>query len=638
MLEKIREGSKGIVAQVILGLVILTFAVSGVSSYFGNTGDQAVAVVNGEEISRTKFEESLQTERGRMEQQFGEMFATLAADPQYMNNFRNSVLERLIGETLIKQQSDTLGLQISDDLLIKTITQMQEFQLEGTFNNDRYLALLRQNNLTPNKFRDILREQFVRNQFMVGVAGSEFALPGEMRSLMSLQQQNRDIEYAVLKAADFAAAVAVTDEKLTEYYQLNQSSYATPEQVSLQYVELKGTDLASTIKVTDADVEAYYQAQSARYSTEERRRVSHILLESAEEDKAVAAKAEDLLKQLQQGADFATLAKQHSADTVSAENGGDLDFITKDVMEPEFENAVYALAKAGDLSGVVKTSFGYHVIKLTEIEAGTVKPLSEVRAAITEAVQQEKAAEQFADLQQKLAEVSFEIADNLEEAATAINSTVKVMPLFSRETAVAPFALPKFLDTVFGDEFISAGTNTEVIELAPQHVIVARLVEHLPEKVKTLEEVKAQVQAAVVAKESNTLATAKADALLAQFNEGKDIRELIAAEKLTLQTAAATPRFGGALDAEIRTKAFELPKPVATKPISAGTAALASGDVSLVLVTKVTDVPSTAEPAAAELEQFAQQIGQQHFIAVQEALKQQAEIVRNLPAMTSQDL
>jgi len=638
MLEKIREGSKGIVAQVILGLVILTFAVSGVSSYFGNTGDQAVAVVNGEEISRTKFEESLQTERGRMEQQFGEMFATLAADPQYMNNFRNSVLERLIGETLIKQQSETLGLQISDDLLIQTITQMQEFQLDGTFNNDRYLALLRQNNLTPNKFRDILREQFVRNQFMVGVAGSEFALPGEMRSLMSLQQQNRDIEYTVLKAADFAAVVEVTDEKLNEHYQLNQNSYATPEQVSVQYVELKGADLASTIQVTDADVEAYYQAQSARYSTEERRRVSHILLEAAEDDKAVAAKAEELLKQLQQGADFAALAKQHSADTVSAENGGDLDFITKDVMEPEFENAVYALAKAGDVSGVVKTSFGYHLIKLTEIEAGTVKPLADVRAAITATVQQEKAAEQFADLQQKLAEVSFEIADNLEEAATAVNGTVKELSLFSRETAVAPFTVPKFLDTVFNAEFISAGTNSEVIELAPQHVVVVRLVEHLPAKVKSLEEVKAQVQAAVIAKESNTLATAKADALLAQFNEGKDIRALIAAEKLTLQVAAATPRFGGAMDAEIRTKAFELPKPIPTKPISAGTAALASGDVSLVLVTKVTEVPSTAEPAAAELEQFAQQMGQQHFAAVQDALKQRAEIVRNLPAMTSQDL
>jgi peptidyl-prolyl cis-trans isomerase D len=638
MLEKIREGSKGIVAQVILGLVILTFAVSGVSSYFGNNSDQPVAIVNGEEITRTKFEESLQAERGRMEQQFGEMFATLAADPQYMNNFRNSVLERLIGETLIKQQSETLGLQISDELLIKTITQMQEFQLDGTFNNDRYLALLRQNNLTPNKFRDILREQFVRNQFMVGVAGSEFALPGELKTLMSLQQQNRDIEYSVIKATDFAASVEITDEKLSEYYQLNQNNYASPEQVSLQYVELKGSDIASTIQVTDADIEAYYQAQTARYSTEERRRVSHILLESAEEDSAVAAKAEDLLKQLQGGADFAVLAKEHSADTVSGENGGDLDFITKDVMEPEFEKAVYALAKVGDVSQVIKTSFGYHLIKLTEIEAGKVKPLTEVRDAIMASVQAEKAAEQFAELQQKLAEVSFEIADNLEEAATAVKGSVKEMPLFSRETAVAPYAVPKFLDTVFNQEFISAGTNSEVIEIAPQHVIVARLVEHLPAKVKSLDEVKTEVQAAVVAKESNTLATAKADALLAQFAEGKDIRELLAAEKLTLQTAAATPRFGGALDAEIRTKAFELPKPVTTKPISAGSVALASGDVSIVLVTKVTDIPSTTEPAVSELDQFAQQMGQQHFVAVQDALKQQAEIVRKLTEVTSQDL
>ncbi len=638
MLEKIREGSKGIVAQVVLGLVILTFAVSGVSSYFGNNSDQSVAVVNGEEISRTKFEESYQSERARMEQQFGDMFATLAADPQYMNNFRNSVLDRLINETLIKQQSTAMGLQISDDLLKKTIMQMPEFQLDGVFNNDRYMALLRQNNLTANKFRDILREQFVRNQFMAGVAGSEFALPGEMRSLMTLQQQNRDIEYSVLKAADFAAVVAVTDEKLSEYYQLNQNSYATPEQVSLQYVELNGVDLASKIKVSDAEVEAYYQAQSARYSTEERRRVSHILLESADVDSKVATKAEALLKQLQAGADFAELAKQQSADTVSAENGGDLDFITKGVMEPEFETAVYGLAKIGDLSAVVKTSFGYHLIKLTEIEAGTVKPLSEVRASITAAVQQDKAAEQFADLQQKLAEVSFEIADNLDEAATAINGKVKELPLFSRQAAAAPFGVPKFLDTVFGSEFISAGVNSEVIELAPQHVVVARLVEHLPAKMKSLEDVKPLVQEAVIAKESNELATAKAEAIIAQFNEGKDIRALMVAEKLSLESATATPRFGGSLDAQIRTKAFELPKPVPAKPISAGIVPLTSGDVSLVLVTKVTEVPSTTEPAAAELEQFAQQMGQSHFAAVQEALKLQAEIVRKLPAMTSQDL
>lgn len=638
MLEKIREGSKGIVAQVILGLVILTFAVSGVSSYFANNSDQSVAVVNGEEISRAKFEQSYQNERARMQQQFGDMFSSLAADAEYMNKFRNSVLERLIDETLMKQQATTLGLKISDEALKKIITDMAEFQLDGVFNNERYNALLRQNNLTPNQFVDILREQFTRNQLLVGLASSEFALPGELKSLMNLQQQNRDIEYTTIKAADFAAQVEVTDEKLNEYYQLNQTTYATPEQVSLQYVELNSDELAKAVTVADTDVAAYYEANKDRYQTEERRRVSHILLEAAEEDAAVKSKTEALLKELQGGADFAVVAKANSADTVSAENGGDLDFISKGVMEAEFEAAAYALAKVGDLSPVVKTSFGYHIIKLTEIEAAQVKPLAEVQDAIKTTVQKEKAAEQFAELQQKLAEVSFEVADNLDEAATAVNAKVQELPLFSRASAPAPFVVPAFLDKVFNEEFIASGTNSDVIQLSDTHVVVARLVEHQPAKTKAFDEVKAEVETAVKAAESNKLAKAKADALLALFNEGKDLRAALAADKLALTSSAATPRFGGALDAQIRTKAFELAKPVEAKPLSAGIAELTSGDVALVLVTKVTEVATTAEPATAELQQFAQQMGQSHFGAVQQALKAKAEIVRKLPSMTSEDL
>jgi peptidyl-prolyl cis-trans isomerase D len=638
MLEKIREGSKGIVAQTILGLVILTFAVSGVSSYFANNSDQSVAVVNGEEISRAKFEQSYQNERARMQQQFGDMFSSLAADAEYMNNFRNSVLERLIDETLMKQQATTLGLKISDEALKKIITEMAEFQIDGVFNNERYNALLRQNNLTPNQFVDILREQFTRNQLLVGLASSEFALPGELKTLMSLQQQNRDIEYTTIKAADFIAQVEVTDEKLKEYYQLNQSTYATPEQLSLQYVELNSEDLAKAVTVADADVAAYYEANKDRYQTEERRRVSHILLEAAEEDAAVKTKAETLLKELQSGADFAVVAKANSADTVSAENGGDLDFISKGVMEAEFEAAAYALAKVGDLSPVVKTSFGYHIIKLTDIEAAQVKPLAEVQDAIKATVQKEKAAEQFADLQQKLAEVSFEVADNLDEAATAVNAKVQELPLFSRTSAKAPFAVPVFLDKVFNEEFIASGTNSEVIQLSDTHVVVARLVEHQPAKTKAFDEVKVEVETAVKAAESNKLAKANAEALLAQFNEGKDLRAALAADKLTLTSAPATPRFGGALDAQIRTKAFELAKPVEAKPLSAGIAELTSGDVALVLVSKVTEVAATTEPATAELQQFAQQLGQSHYGAVQQALRAKAEIVRKLPSMTSEDL
>jgi len=638
MLEKIREGSKGIVAQVILGLVILTFAVSGVSSYFANNSDQSVAVVNGEEITRTKFEQSYQNERARMEQQFGEMFASLAANPDYMNNFRNSVLDRLIDETLMKQYAASMGLAVSDELIIKTIREMTEFQVDGVFNNDRYLALLRQNNLTANQFRDMLREQFSRTQLLAGVAGSEFALPNELKQLMTLQQQSRDIEYALLKAADFAKDVEITDDKLNSFYQLNQKRFATAEQVSLQYVELKAADLAKDIVVSDADIEAYYKAQQSRYQSEERRRVSHILLEATEENAAVKAKAEELLQQLQAGADFAELAKKQSADTVSAEAGGDLDFITKDVMEAEFEQAAYALAKVGDLSPVVKTSFGYHIIKLTEIDAAKVKPLAEVREAIKTTVQQEKATEQFAELQQKLAEVSFEIADSLAEAATAVNGKVQEQALFSRASAAGVFATPKLLDTVFNADFIAAGTNSDVIEIAPQHVVVARLVEHVAEKVKSLDEVKAEVTAAVVAEESSKLAKAKAEALTAEAAKADNAAATVTAAQLKLESAPATPRFGGSLDAEIRTKAFELAKPVAAGKVSVGMTSLATGDSAVILVSKVTEVSTTAEPPVAELQQYAQQLAQSHFTAVQQALKQQAEIVRKLPAMTSEEL
>ncbi len=635
MLEKIREGSQGIIAQVVLGLVILTFAVSGVSSYFGNNADQAVAVVNGEEISRAKFEQSYQNERARMEQQFGDMFASLAADTSYMNNFRNQVLERLIDETLLKQQTSSFGIAISDQFLLDTIRKMPEFQADGAFSNERYLAVLRQSNLTANQLRDMLREQYARNQLLVGLAGSDFALPGEMKTLMTLQQQTRDIEFATVKAADLAKDVKFEESQLNTWYQQNQSRYATPEQVALQYVELKAADLAKDIQVTDDEVKAYYTANQSRYQGEERRRVSHILLESADENAEIKTKAEGILKELQGGADFAALAKQHSSDTVSAENGGDLDFITKGVMEPEFEAAAYALAKAGDLSAVVKTSFGYHIIKLTEVDAAKVKTLDEVKDTIVAAVKTDKAAEKFAELQQKLAEVSFEVADNLEEAATAVGAKVQSAALFSRQNAPAVLNVPKFLDTVFQPDFINAGTNSEVIELAAQHVVVARLVEHQPAKNKSFDEVKAQVQTAYVAEQAAQLAEQKATALVGELEAGKSISELVAAHQLTLEKSVATPRFGGSLDAEIRTKAFALPKPTKDKAVSVGSTKLQTGDAAVVLISKVTEVPAQGEPAQPELDNLANQLSQSHFAVVQKSLRDRAEISRNLAVLTS---
>ncbi len=628
MLEKIREGSQGVIAQVILGLVILTFAVSGVSSYFNSSADQSVATVNGEEITRPQFEQAFQNERARQEQQFGEMFSQLAANPEYMNTLRQSVLDRLIDETLVKQQAAKLDITISDQFLMDAIRKMKEFEVDGVFNNDRYLALLRQNNLTANQFRDLMREQYSRMQLTAGLAGSEFALPSEFKLLVNLQQQTRDFDFALVKATDLASSVEVTDEKLNTWYTVNQQRYATPEQISVQYVVLKGADLAKDIKVEDAEVETYYNANLGRYQGEERRRISHILLESAEENLDLYNKAGELLKQLQAGADFAELAKKNSSDTVSAENGGDLDFITKGVMDPEFETAAFALAKAGDLSGVVKSSFGYHIIKLTEVEAAKVKPLAEVKEQIVAAVKTEKATEKFADLQQKLAEVSFEVADSLDDAAKVVGATVQKTGLFSKENIPAELNFPALVNVIFGSDFINAEANSEVIEVAPQQVVVARLVEHKAPKTRTFDEVKTEVQTAYVVEQSAELAKAKAEKLAGELTSGKAFAELAAAEKLTIEKVTANPRFGGNMDAQVRNKAFELAKPEQGKFTAAFTA-LQTGDAALIVLNKVTDVPAATEPTAEELQGYSNQLSQSYYDLVRKALRENAEIVKH---------
>jgi len=637
MLEKIREGSQGMIAKVILGFVILTFALAGVGSYLGNSSEVPVATVNGDEISKVQFDTAYQNERARMQQQYGDMFNMLSADSNYMANFRTSVLEKLIDEQLQRQLVTQLDLIVSDDLLRDTIRKMPEFQVDGVFNNDRYIALLRQNGYEPNQFRDYLRSQMSATQLMVGLAGSEFATVSEMQLLSKLQQQSRDIQFAVLKAADFASAVEVNDQLLQDYYQSNTNQFVSPETVSVDYVQLTAADIAKTIEVTDADLQAYYAANQVRYQTEERRRVSHILLESAEENADIKAKAEALAAQLQQGADFAELAKKESADTFSAEKGGDLDFIEKGVMDAEFEKAAYALVKVGDVSPVVKTEFGYHIVKLTEVQPGSTKAFADVKDQIATTVKEEKAAEKFAELQQHLGEKSFEIADSLQEAADAVGTKVVSVPAFSRATAPAELTAPKVLETLFSEDFISAGVNSDVIEVAPQHVVVVRVNEHQPETTKKLEEVKAQVQAAVVASKSEELAKAKAEALLAEVQSGKSLADVVASGQLTLETKPAVSRFGGDIDADIRTKAFELAKPSEQQPVSVANLTLASGDAALVAVTKVTDAEVTTKPAAEQIQQFASQKAQSSFAVLLAALKANAEITRSLPAATVEE-
>jgi peptidyl-prolyl cis-trans isomerase D len=629
MLERIREGSQGIIAKSILGLVILTFALAGVGSYLSAPAEVNVAEVNGEKISRADFDQAFQNERARLQQQFGEMYATLAADNAYMNNFRSEVLERLIDETLQKQFAAKLGLRVSDEQVRDAIRGMTEFQVDGQFNNDRYQALLRQAGYQPDQFRELMREQMSRNQLLIGLLSSEFATVKDMQLLAKLQQQSRDIEFVRIAAADFAANVELTEQMLQDYYTTHLEQFETEQKVAVNYVELSAAALAADIDVTEQQMAEYYQANKTRYTRDERRQVAHIMLEAEQDDPAVAAKAEAILQQLKAGADFAQLAKAESADSFSADNGGVLGWLAAGDVDPEFERVAFAMKETGELSSVVRSAYGYHIIKLVTLEPAQIQEFAEVSADIAERIKQDAATAKFYDLQQRLAEVSFEVPDTLEDAAAAVDGRVISTPLFSRNEATAPLSAPAVMSKIFDSGFINERLNSEVIELDNQHAIVVRVTDHQAKRTQTLEEVKAEVEAVVRAEQSSLLAKAKGEEILAAA--GQDSLKAQAEQaSLTLEQAADVPRFGGTLDAQIRAKAFAMPRPADKPAIELTT--LANGDIALVSVLAVKDAEVTMVPEPAQLDRLAEQQAEQHYRAVIAALKAKADISRNLRA------
>ena len=566
MLEKIRDGSQGVIAKGILVLVILSFAFAGVSSYLGSTTDVPAAEVNGDKITKAELEQAYQSERSRMEQQLGEMFAALSADEKYLQSIKQSVLERLVADKLIDQAAKAMGLRVSDEQIVAAMRAEPAFQTDGKFDNDRYQAILRQLGYQPQTFRDMMRVDMTRRQLTAALVGTEFVLPGEAKQLAELQGQTRDVRYVIVDSAPFLATAVVTDEQVKNYYDANQGQFMSPEMVSLEYVELNAADFAKNNPVSDEEAQTYYEEHKAQYVSNEKRLAAHILVMPGNDEAAAKAKAEDLAKQLDSGADFADLAKANSDDTLSAEQGGKLDWFEPGVMDPAFDAALFALNK-GQHSAVVKTDFGFHIIKLLDVQSGATVPFADVKAKIVAQLQDKKAVDQFYSLQSKLADTSYEVPDTLSETAKAVGVDVKTTALFSRDNAPAELNKPDLVKAAFSETVMLKGLNSEVIELEPNHVVVIRVKEHHDAGTLALAEVKANITERLKQDQANEAARAKAQELMAQVKAG--------ATDLGLVSKAKLGRGAQDVDAAIVGKAFQMPTPSTTPVVD--TVGLANG-------------------------------------------------------------
>ncbi|MBT1065676.1 SurA N-terminal domain-containing protein [Bowmanella sp. Y26] len=622
MLERIREGSQGFWAKAILGLVILTFALAGVGSYLNAKTDVPVATVNGDDISQSSLENAYQNERARMENQYGEAFANLMADTEYMKTFKRGLLDRLIADKLVEQTAADLGMRVSDAQVKDALLAMPEFQVGGIFNNDRYQAILRQAGMQPQDFRERIRLDMTRQQLVSALLGSEFSLDSEVELVYALQQQQRDISYVMIFAKQFLDSVAVSEEDVSNYYQSNISNFDTEERVSLRYLELKVEDLMAGIDVSEQEINDAYQANMEQYRTAAERRASHILIEFGDDEQKAREQAEEVLKRAKSGEDFAALAKEFSADDFSAENGGDLDWFGRDVMDPAFEEATFALTQEGDISDVVESSFGLHIIKLTGVKAEEVQPLDAVKDEIVAQVKRDKAQAEFYQLHQQVAEMAFEQPDNLEDVAGLLGKEIQTSDMFSRAEAQGVFAGNQVLNVAFSDELIEEGVNSEVIDVTPDHLIVMRVAEHQPQRTRPLAEVSEEILAQLKADKAQSAAKQWADEVVSLSTSGEDIQSKLDEKALVWASEANQVRYGSLLPAAVVEQAFKLGMDAKMAAVNT-----ADGNVAIVRLDAIHQAAKAEEAMLAGLEQrLTSGRSQQLYVDFIEALKEKADI------------
>ncbi|MFO6422342.1 peptidylprolyl isomerase [Motilimonas sp. KMU-193] len=603
MLDKFREGAQGPAAKIILGVVILSFALAGVGGYLGSSTEEPAAVVNGEDISRQELETAYQQERSRVEQQYGESFAAIAADPSFAQQLRSNALQKLVSERLTDQAIDELGLRVSDEQIKNSIRSMPEFQRDGKFDNDTYLAVLRQSGIQAEQFPEMLRQDMTRRQLLQAYLSSEISLPSEALQIYRLQAQQREVRQLNIAVTPFLDKVSVSEQELDEYYQENKDAFQHPEQVNLEYVLLDKAALSEGITLEEGAVAAYYEANQANYKAPEKRRVAHILVDINQDDAEQAA--QDLLAKVQAGDDFAELAKNFSSDTFSGENGGELDWFEQGVMDPDFEAAAFALEQVGDTSEVVKSEFGYHIIKLLEVEADAAAPLADVEDKIAATLKHDQAMEVFYDKLQKLSETAFEVPDSLTEAADAAGLKVQQTGLFSRATAEGEFAEQVVLAQAFSESLREEQLNSEVIELTPEKVMVIRVTDYKPQQVKTLDEVKPELELRLQREKALTAANDYADALMAKLAQGVDVTAELEEAQLSFTELTTVSRMDPGASPEVARTVFTLAKPKENE-IVRSKVTLMNGDVSIVELHKVIEVAADTVPSDTETSQLSQ--------------------------------
>ncbi|SFA77832.1 peptidyl-prolyl cis-trans isomerase D [Collimonas sp. OK607] len=499
----------------LLLLIIPSFALVGLQSYssFGD-GANTVAKVAGQPITQQELDNALRQQMDSMRQAFGERF-----DPKMLETpeAKQGVLDNLISQRVLAATVNSEHLSVSDQSLQQAILSVPALQgADGKFDNERYKSLLAAQGMAPTMYEARLRQDMAMQQLNGAVQATAFTPKTVAMRLSDINDQERDVQELLFKTADYAAQVKVTDAMLQDYYTRNAKEFEIPEQIKADYVLLDSAAIAAQVTVSDADIKSYYDQNQSRYTTPEERRASHILVSvkkdaPATEQAAAKAKAEALLAEVRKNpAEFAKVAKANSQDTASAEMGGDLGYFGSGMMVKPFDDAASKL-KQGEISDLVQSDFGYHIIELTGIKAAQLKPLDEVKAEIGAEIKKQLAARKFTEMAETFSNTVYEQGDSLKAVADKLHLQIQSAANLGRQpnpavAATAPYNNQKFLTALYSDESLKNKHNTEAVEVAPNTFIAGHVVEYKPVTKRSFEEVQAIIRDKVTRTEETALA------------------------------------------------------------------------------------------------------------------------------------
>ncbi|BEL74113.1 MULTISPECIES: peptidylprolyl isomerase [Serratia] len=559
MMDNLRAAANHVVLKIILALIILSFVLTGVGNYLiGGSGDYA-AKVNGQTIERAQLEQAFQSERSRMQQQLGDQFSALAGNEGYMQQMRRQVLSQLIDNMLLDQYAKKLGLAVSDDQIKDAIRKAPYFQTNGQFDNAKYLDLIGRMGYTADNFAQSMRQQLVNQQVIQAFGDSGFVLPSESQAMAALVLQERDVRLATIDLKALQAKQSAGDDELKAYYDQNKNSFIAPEQMKVSYIPLDAASMQDKVKVSEEDISAYYDQHKSSYGQPERKNYSVIQLKTE-------AEANAALDELKKGADFATLAKEKSTDIISRRTGGELGWLEPETTADELKQA--NLTEKGQLSGVVKSSVGYLIVRLNDIEPEKVKPLSEVHDAIAKQVQQEKAVDAYYALQQKVSEAATSDNESLASAEEAAGVKAAQSDWFTRDNIPAALNFKPVVQAIFDGSLIGEngvpGSNSDVITVDGDRAFVVRVSGHKPEGIEPFDQVKDRVAELVKRNKALQAAKLQGEKLLVELKQGKGDEAMKAAGLSfgAVQKMARAPE-----DSQLVESVFALPHPQDGKPV-----------------------------------------------------------------------